>query len=50
MWDLIVSVPDHCLSFYFANKEILWVIVVFTSISEIACINIMTSLREFERC
>ena len=20
MWDLIVSVPDHCLSFYFALK------------------------------
>ena len=20
MWDLIVSVPDHCLSFYFKNK------------------------------
>ena len=20
MWDLIVSVPDHCLSFYFAHK------------------------------
>ena len=19
IWDLIVSVPDHCLSFYFAN-------------------------------
>ena len=19
MWDLIVSVPDHCLSFYFAK-------------------------------
>ena len=19
MWDVIVSVPDHCLSFYFAN-------------------------------
>ena len=19
MWDLIVSVPDHCLSFYFQN-------------------------------
>ena len=19
MWDLIVSVPDHCLSFYFAH-------------------------------
>ena len=25
MWDLIVSVPDHCLSFYFANKLlIMW--------------------------
>ena len=21
MWDLIVSVPDHCLSFYFAMKQ-----------------------------
>ena len=21
MWDLIVSVPDHCLSFYFPNPE-----------------------------
>ena len=20
MWDLIVSVPDHCLSFYFVNR------------------------------
>ena len=20
MWDLIVSVPDHCLSFYFTNQ------------------------------
>ena len=20
MWDLIVSVPDHCLSFYFTNR------------------------------
>ena len=20
MWDLIVSVPDHCLSFYFASS------------------------------
>ena len=20
MWDLIVSVPDHCLSFYFSNQ------------------------------
>ena len=21
MWDLIVSVPDHCLSFYFGMNE-----------------------------
>ena len=21
MWDLIVSVPDHCLSFYFSNNS-----------------------------
>ena len=23
MWDLIVSVPDHCLSFYFGFKPVL---------------------------
>ena len=23
MWDLIVSVPDHCLSFYFAHSRAL---------------------------
>ena len=22
MWDLIVSVPDHCLSFYFSSRQI----------------------------
>ena len=22
MWDLIVSVPDHCLSFYFSAQSI----------------------------
>ena len=22
MWDLIVSVPDHCLSFYFVGKAL----------------------------
>ena len=22
MWDLIVSVPDHCLSFYFGHKKL----------------------------
>ena len=24
MWDLIVSVPDHCLSFYFAAECMLY--------------------------
>ena len=23
MWDLIVSVPDHCLSFYFTNATVI---------------------------
>ena len=23
MWDLIVSVPDHCLSFYFVGWRVL---------------------------
>ena len=23
MWDLIVSVPDHCLSFYFSLRNVL---------------------------
>ena len=39
MWDLIVSVPDHCLSFYFENISrfficsfvILWTVTVFQS-------------------
>ena len=29
MWDLIVSVPDHCLSFYFDTHLHLNVIVRF---------------------
>ena len=32
MWDLIVSVPDHCLSFYFALLLILgqdFVLLIF---------------------
>ena len=24
MWDLIVSVPDHCLSFYFVESELVY--------------------------
>ena len=29
MWDLIVSVPDHCLSFYFYFRAVLVVGVPF---------------------
>ena len=31
MWDLIVSVPDHCLSFYFVSYHI-----IFLSVKHIA--------------
>ena len=27
MWDLILSVPDHCLSFYFSVIRLIWVFV-----------------------
>ena len=32
MWDLIVSVPDHCLSFYFAisNWDFFIIIIQLT--------------------
>ena len=29
MWDLIVSVPDHCLSFYFIKAQVCKVDVCF---------------------
>ena len=27
MWDLIVSVPDHCLSFYYTKHTLRWSLV-----------------------
>ena len=30
MWDLIVSVPDHCLSFYFTDQLLVSHEKVFT--------------------
>ena len=34
MWDLIVSVPDHCLSFYFVSStNSLTVDLMFVTIS-----------------
>ena len=29
MWDLIVSVPDHCLSFYFEKNALMMWYVTF---------------------
>ena len=34
MWDLIVSVPDHCLSFYFVTKSYTPVLFDFIQIVE----------------
>ena len=30
MWDLIVSVPDHCLSFYFSTDRYKVVVMMFS--------------------
>ena len=35
MWDLIVSVPDHCLSFYFESLEQLSDIVTVQMVATI---------------
>ena len=33
MWDLIVSVPDHCLLFYFGHKVFIchWIYEMFAA-------------------
>ena len=31
MWDLIVSVPDHCLSFYFVLLPLFYTCVTYSS-------------------
>ena len=41
MWDLIVSVPDHCLSFYFSNLFIIY--IIYLSFYSLA----LTSWRAF---
>ena len=37
MWDLIVSVPDHCLSFYFAWPTGVQLLVFFCSSVSVGC-------------
>ena len=40
MWDLIVSVPDHCLSFNFGNKSAAF---VYTSLRPFSYTEIVQS-------
>ena len=35
MWNLIVSVPDHCLSFYFVPYPVKWLLEVYDDMVEI---------------
>ena len=37
MWDLIVSVPDHCLSFYFVSANCRFGKVSFGKVSWLRC-------------
>ena len=32
MWDLLVSIPDHCLSFYFVLFNRFWTIIFYIGI------------------
>ena len=40
MWDLIVSVPDHCLSFYFF-------ILIYSLVSSTLCLLFVASVCHF---
>ena len=57
MWELIVSVPDHCLSFYLSNVQEL--VFVFLFVSGLLCFcfflqnvifKIMFLHKHFEKC
>ena len=43
MWDLIVSVPDHCLSFYFAVRVQIKLILQSKSCGDLAHQNFIHS-------
>ena len=43
MWDLIVSVPEHCLSFYFTCMFA----TILTLLQELSCSHILSNLFEF---
>ena len=48
MWDLIVSVPDHCLSFHFTSvKDNIWINNLFQLN---ACISIVVYWNVAHNC
>ena len=54
MWDLIVSVPDHCLSFYFTHSSVLhktlsnWHQMTSHKVTFIDIIGLMTTDTQFQ--
>ena len=46
MWDLVVSVPDHCLSFYFA----FWpkIVSYHSEVQKIFLIHLIMLMRYFQ--
>ena len=48
MWNLIVSVSDHCLSFYFENSKLMFLHYVKTSCLERWINIIFTEFAELE--
>ena len=41
MWDLIVSVPDHCLSFYFTVNTVIFFSPHVSLLAVHLCVNIL---------
>ena len=50
MWDLIVSVPDHCLSFYFGNvekdRQLLWFTYIYLTLENVDSWCVVDSIVE----
>ena len=46
MWDLIVSVPGHCLCFYFIENKVVFLFFLFTSNADVhmATISLLTNI------
>ena len=51
MWDLIVSVPDHCLSYYFGRRNntitfIHWANITLTFVLKRLRLHLMTTISQ----